>query len=331
MVEYVNAAQIAGNLSNNPVVNSLKHLNNVVGSTPVDAFMDSVSGMGHRLAHGHDISYLPEIYSKYGLKGVKDFFAHMTLDVMSPHGVPIFPGAKKFGSLIGLNTKQSTDWLCVNIGDLIGGGLSVFHSAITIKSLIGAKATGYIGWQLLANTMIGSGLKIGTAILVPNPISLASGIVDLGALIVIAGPIFYNGEWHYFIPKESLITSIGKGAVYGGIVATAIGAPLESIRSYIYYKGGKYNKKQAIVEALSGTLGFSIAGLFAGAAGGAAASLWGIPILTVCIGAGTYIGAHYSYNRFLRKRVSYLISRASLKIKLPQVKKKTVLLPDISL
>ncbi len=76
-------------LSLNSIVNFTKGINEYIGKLPVDKYMDSVSGIGHRVKHGHDLTFLPEIYNKFGIDGVSGYFSHIIKDLMSPHGVPL--------------------------------------------------------------------------------------------------------------------------------------------------------------------------------------------------------------------------------------------------
>ncbi len=58
----LNALQSVGNAASAPVVSFTRVVNERVGTTPTDAFMDAASGVGHRIVHGHSLDNLPTIY-----------------------------------------------------------------------------------------------------------------------------------------------------------------------------------------------------------------------------------------------------------------------------
>jgi len=127
----LNASQIVLNTISDPIVRVTSILNKAVGTTAVDVYMDTIKGYGHRIFSGHDLSYLPEIYKKYGLEGVKDYTIHIGKDIMSPHGVPI-PFAAEIKNALGLSTKQTLNWrICrrfpselINFNNIIFGSKS---------------------------------------------------------------------------------------------------------------------------------------------------------------------------------------------------------------
>lgn len=180
-----NAFQIGANYSKDYLVGITKYLNNDANPGLVDLFMDEAKGRGHRIVTGHDFSYLPEVYEKFGLSGVADYFKHLSKDVMSPDGIPV-PFAAQIQDSLGLSTMQSIDWLCLNIGDILSGGFSVWHTRETILAL----QAGELSNDFVVKLLIGSGLKVFLSIHSPNPISLACGLVDLGALAYYAYPSY---------------------------------------------------------------------------------------------------------------------------------------------
>ena len=62
--------QAIANGSKDHLVDFTKVLNHDAYPGLVDKFMDQAVGRGHRLVFGHDASYLPEIFEKYGLPSV---------------------------------------------------------------------------------------------------------------------------------------------------------------------------------------------------------------------------------------------------------------------
>ena len=192
------------------IIDYTKSFNDVAGKTAVDAFMDQAVGRGHRIVHGHDLSYLPEIYSKFGLEGIGDFFAHSIRDVMSPDGLPL-PFANEIKSTLGLSTKQSIDWLCLNIADVLTGAISVAHSVYVFNELRAGNIEA-------SKVFMGSMLKFFTATYSPNPIVLASGVFDLGALFYFKSDEIIENMTKLFsddVTTEEACKRIGESALYG--------------------------------------------------------------------------------------------------------------------
>jgi len=117
---------------------------------------------------------------------------------MSPDGVPI-PFAKSIQESLGLSTMQSIDWLCLNIGDVLSGGFSLWHTRETILAL----QAGNLSNDFVLKLLIGSGLKIYLSVHSPNPISLVCGIVDLGALAYYAYPAYSSQVLNFIRPELS--------------------------------------------------------------------------------------------------------------------------------
>ncbi|MER1985316.1 MAG: hypothetical protein ABS948_05410 [Solibacillus sp.] len=83
----------------------------------VDAMMDSVSGMGHRMKHGHDIQGLIESYHLQGFEGIGLWFDHMAKDFTSPAGIPL-PFAEAIYNVSGMQMDTAVDWLTINAYDV---------------------------------------------------------------------------------------------------------------------------------------------------------------------------------------------------------------------
>lgn len=218
----LNAFQVAGNASSEFVVGMTKSFNNVVGSSPVDSFMDAAAGYGHRIVHGHSLEYLPQIFEKYGFSGIGDAFTHWLRDLSSPHGVPL-PFANEIRDFFGMNFKEATQWLSLNIGDLIGGGLSVFHSYSSFKVLKIAVASGYLSPVAAFGILIGGVMKVTSGIILHNPVTLSAGIFDMGAFLWGLSP-FYSLGWSYFkkpiVAVPNVSQSILVGALFGVVSAS---------------------------------------------------------------------------------------------------------------
>ncbi len=128
----------------------------------VDHMMDSVSGMGHRIKHGHDMQGLIEAYQLEGIDGIGLWFDHMFKDFTSPHGIPL-PFSEAIIEITGMEMDNAIDWLTLNASDVIElgvqeGALYLFRNnkkAYNTTLLIGS----FIGFVddnpsiIIANTM----------------------------------------------------------------------------------------------------------------------------------------------------------------------------------
>ncbi len=179
--QFANILTSTVNAGSQLVVEVTAPLNDVVGSTPVDTFMDAAAGMGHRLVHGHSLDHLPVIFEKFGLKGVGDYMIHGLRDLMSPHGMPL-PYAKELAETLQLSTKDSINWLCLNVGDLLSGGVSVGHSIYLTKLIRDAAEAGSIDNALKASIAVAIISKLGFGVASTNPITIASGLYDVGMI-----------------------------------------------------------------------------------------------------------------------------------------------------
>ena len=182
VVALASLVTIVANAAKGWLVEVTKVLNSGAGLNAVDALMDTAKGVGHRL-FGHGISYLPEISDKFGMKGVGQYFMHLFKDVMSPHGIPL-PFAREIGLALGLSTGQTISWLCLNIGSIVSGGISVWHTTLVFDTLQEG-----LSWNKAGLILITASLKIAFSLFYPNPISLISGFADLALLSYYAFPV----------------------------------------------------------------------------------------------------------------------------------------------
>ena len=206
-------AQSIFNVGKDHITDLTKYINESGATSAIDTFMDSVTGRGHRIVFGHDLSSLPDVYQKFGLDGIYDYFKHLGKDVMSPDGIPI-PFAREIQQSIGLSTKQSLDWMCLNIGDVLSGGFSIWHT----REILSGLQSGDITRELLLKITIGSGIKVFFSIQNPNPISLVCGVIDFGALLYYAFPTYSSYlvnvlqdelTWSQIFENSVKITGIG--------------------------------------------------------------------------------------------------------------------------
>ncbi|MFZ3578013.1 hypothetical protein [Virgibacillus sp. DJP39] len=110
----------------------------------VDAMMDSVSGMGHRIKYGHDLEGAIEAYHIDGIEGIGLWFDHMMKDFTSPQGIPL-PFSEAIYEATGMEMDTAIDWLTVNAADAIelGGQAAVMpFLKKNKKAYKGAVATG---------------------------------------------------------------------------------------------------------------------------------------------------------------------------------------------
>lgn len=252
LTQITNITSTTAELASPYLVNFTKVLNEVGTPNNVDRFMDAKAGLGHRVAHGHDLSYLPEVFDKFGLDGVAKFFKHLlTADLMSPHGIPFLPYTKEIGQFLGLSTKQTLDWMCLNIGDLVGGGLAIATSYTNYKLIM----SGPVDSQKLALIGVSAAVKLTASTLTPNPITFLTSVFDLGLVVYATMPIVFE----FFVPKFSF-----KSALYGSVQAGSISFLTDAAyRTFIEYREKRNLKEMDFLQIAKGA---SITGLSASVA-----------------------------------------------------------------
>ena len=250
----LNGLQAVGSALGDRIVSVTKAANDVVGSTAVDAFMDSAKGIGHRIVHGHSLDNIPAIFNKFGMSGVGDYFSHGLRDVMSPHGMPI-PFADEIAKTLGLRPMEAVNWLCFNIGDVVSGGLSVGHSTLTYIAIQNAVAAGFMPPSLAISTAVGSAIKIGLAISSTNPVSLICGVTDLGMLVWGLSPAFTMGHG-YFVKGAALNAKpIILGGFWGAGAAAAVGGVLHGFTADDWIDWRERLMKLSFAGAIGGAFG----------------------------------------------------------------------------
>lgn len=101
------------------LLNLTENIHNIGhNDSSVDAMIDSVSGMGHRIKHGHDMQGLIESYHLEGIEGIGLWLDHMAKDFTSPAGIPL-PFAEAIYETTGMKMDTAIDWLTVNASDAI--------------------------------------------------------------------------------------------------------------------------------------------------------------------------------------------------------------------
>lgn len=147
-------------------------------ATTLSKIMDTANGGVnahggfHRIFGGHDFWDL-KMWSSYGF----DYPKELLKDVITPNGLPL-PGAKEAIEKLGVSVQTAQDWGCVNIGDLIGGSISVIDSGLKIKKLVQNETSGEVESREIASLL----LKIAIATSTTSPIMLSTCLVDAGIL-----------------------------------------------------------------------------------------------------------------------------------------------------
>lgn len=96
----------------------------------VDAMMDKIMGMGHRIKWGHDLQGLINAFKIDGISGIYEWFDHMAKDFSTDHGIPL-PFANAIRIITGMEMDEAIEWLCINATDvLITGGWALFVNCL---------------------------------------------------------------------------------------------------------------------------------------------------------------------------------------------------------
>ncbi|MFT4416050.1 hypothetical protein ACLM5H_19495 [Fredinandcohnia humi] len=110
------------NMLKDVLINITENIHNIGHhGTEIDAMMDSVSGMGHRIKHGHDLQGAIEAYHLEGFEGIGLWFDHMLKDFTSPQGIPL-PFAEAIIETTGMKMDDAIDWLTINAADVLEVG-----------------------------------------------------------------------------------------------------------------------------------------------------------------------------------------------------------------
>jgi hypothetical protein len=204
-------AQSLSNIGKDHLVGLTKILNNDSNPGVVDLFMDSAKGRGHRIVTGHDLTDIPIVFEKFGMSGVGDYFVHLSKDIMSPDGIP-FPFAKEIQEILGLSTLETINWLSLNIGDVVSGGTSIWHTRVTLIAL----QSGNLSQDIVLKILIGSGIKVFCSLNSPNPIGLVCSVVDLGALAYYAYPFYSKYVMSILQPEMTGTKMLENSAKFAG-------------------------------------------------------------------------------------------------------------------
>lgn len=256
----LNYLQSAANILNQYLVEITKSVNYTVGTTQVDAFMDTAKGLGHRVEFGHSLDHLPTIFDRFGISGIVDYFGHGMRDAMSPHGMPI-PFAKEIRDTLGLRPMTAVDWLSLNIGDVLSGGLSVAHSYQSFGVMRDAVVAGFLPPELAVSIAIGTIVKIGFGISTTNPVSLGAGLFDLGVLAWALYPAMSLGRTYFVEPTRITTATVLTGAVSGAASASGIDETLHANTETGRTVWGESLKRMCFAGGIGAVAGVSAAAI----------------------------------------------------------------------
>lgn len=147
-------------------------------ATTLSKIMDTANGGTnahggfHRIFGGHDFWDL-DMWSSYGF----DYPKELLKDVITPNGLPL-PGVKEAIEKLGVSVQTAQDWGCVNIGDLIGGSISVIDSGLKLNQFIKSETSEEVNSSEVASLLLKLSIATGTT----NPIMLMTCLVDAGIL-----------------------------------------------------------------------------------------------------------------------------------------------------
>lgn len=310
-------AQIIANVANPSLVAVTKELNDVLGANQVDFWMDAAKGVGHRVVHGHSLDNVPLIVDKFGWIGLFDYFAHSLRDVMSPHGMPI-PFAREISASLGLRPLQAVDWLCLNIGELFSGGMSIAHSVKLFNVMQLAVEAGHLDQDVAFSALLGAVLKLGIGAITMNPLSIGVGIVDLGIIAwgavassqfddCIRGSSIFSISASILNKKRSFLDR-ADGAFFGGLTTGIIASAI------------KFSQSSNTSNFISKVKKCSAAGAIGGVAGVVTSAFTVNPIAICTAAVGGYVAGEWTVERLgkgIRPQQCQDVALSTEKIQLP--------------
>lgn len=126
----------------------------------------------HRIFGGHEFWDL-DMWSSFGL----DYPKELLKDAITPNGLPL-PGTKELIEKFGVSYQTAQDWGCVNIGDLIGGSISIIDSGLKLKKFIKNENSEEVESSEVVSLLLKLSIATGTT----NPIMLTTCLLDAGIL-----------------------------------------------------------------------------------------------------------------------------------------------------
>jgi hypothetical protein len=164
-------------LSAHKIVDATKTIR--TSATKLSRVMDTAGGGPegyggfHRMFGGHDFWNL-DMWSNYGLAYPKELLK----DFITPNGLPL-PGAKEAIEKLGMSVQTAQDWGCINIGELLAGGISFIDSGLKVKKYV----FGDLNSETEPSEYISLLIKCAVATSTTNPIVAVSALSDATILI----------------------------------------------------------------------------------------------------------------------------------------------------
>jgi hypothetical protein len=167
-------------------------------ATKLSKIMDTAGGGPdayggfHRIFGGHDFWDL-DMWSRHGL----DFPKELLKDFITPNGLPL-PGVKEAIEKLGVPVQTAQEWGCVNIGEFMGGGLSIVDSAMKIKKYTSGNTDDEIESSEYISLLIKCAIATGTT----NPLLAASALSDCTLLMKRSYDQSFQNHFNY-VPLHS--------------------------------------------------------------------------------------------------------------------------------
>ncbi len=254
-------------------------------ATEISQWMDSISGYGHRVKHGHDaLANIGEVYDKFGMEGVAKYPLELMRDATTPHGVPV-PGTQFLVNSDVVKPGIATEFLSLNVADVFTGGIAAYSTYKLYKK--GKK--GKLEKKAIVWATVGIGVKVVAGVTTHNPILILSGIADTAILIW-----NWNDARKAFkkylnfdiarISKAALLAALAGGSSALATTATVTAIGTASTGTTISSLGGAA-ASNAMLAAIGG--GSLASGGF-GVAGGIAILSGGSLLVAGAVGYGAY-------------------------------------------
>ena len=248
-----------------------KHIEHLFPPTELSQWMDCVSdhmgGWFHRVKHGHDaLANTQLVYNRFGVSGLVQYPFELGKDCLTPHGIPL-PGSQLLYDVGLVSAKEGTEWLSVNVGDLLVGYLAIYSSYKLQKKC----ASGKLSDRDVAWATIGSITKIVGGLYSCQPVVIITGLVD--------GIQILENQFDLVSQLSNILDVDVEGLLNRMFKATAVGAIAGGLTA-----AGTYTATAALASASTGTAIASLSGAAAtkatlAAIGGGALSVGGLGML----------------------------------------------------
>ncbi len=145
-----------------------------------------VHGGFHRIFGGHNFWDI-DLWTKHGIDFPKELFK----DFITPNGLPL-PGTKELIEKLGASAQTAQEWGCINIGEFLGGGISIVDTVKKIKSYKDNPEA-----EIEQSEYISLLLKIAISTSTTNPIMAASAFSDATLLMKKHFDKSFEGSFEY--------------------------------------------------------------------------------------------------------------------------------------